>query len=97
MIALPSPTQLRGNGPARTVQMFTTCPHCSILRNGECVVCEPGDENHPSCRHCENGHYNPPSEPWYKQDIVIAIGTAVVVSVASALIIMQIQSYLNKG
>ena len=75
--------------------MFTTCPHCSILRDGDCVVCAPGDENHPSCLHCENGVYNPPPKPWYERDLVIAIGMAIVVSVSSALIIAQVQAYLK--
>jgi hypothetical protein len=86
---------LRGGG-AQTVPQFTTCPHCSILRNGECVVCAEGDENHPSCRHCEGGTYKPPADPWYKDEIVLAIGTAVVVSVCSALIIAAIQGGLKK-
>jgi hypothetical protein len=74
--------------------MFTTCPHCSILRGGECVVCQPGEENHPSCRHCENGVYDPPPEPWYQRDLVVAIGTTIVVSVISAVIFSQVQAYL---
>jgi len=94
MLVLPSPVQLQG-ADNRSVPQFTTCPHCSVLRDGTCWVCGPGDENHPACLYCENGVYNPPQRPWYKSELMIAISTAVVVSVASGLLIGQIQAYLR--
>jgi hypothetical protein len=93
MIVLPSPQlpQLRGSVP-----LFQTCPHCSMLREGSCVVCEAQDASHPSCRDCEAGVYRPPPPPFWKNDLVVSIGVAVVVSVTSALIIAGIQRYLKR-
>jgi hypothetical protein len=34
--------------------------------------------------------------PWYRNELVIAVGTTVVVSVASALILSALQKKLNK-
>jgi hypothetical protein len=75
--------------------MFTTCPHCSILRNGSCFICTPGDENHPSCQDCEGGWHNPPRTPWYQSDLTLTLFTAVTVSVISAVIISQIQRHMR--
>lgn len=72
---------------AAGVAPITTCPHCSKLVNGSCVVCSPGDL-HPSCEFCEEGRI---VMPWYRNELVVAIFTTVVVSVASALILQRIQ------
>lgn len=66
---------------------ITTCPHCSILIEGTCIPCRPGDD-HPSCRYCKNGSFSP---PWYKSEklhTALAIASA---SVASALILAMIR------
>ena len=71
---------------------ITTCPHCSMLVEGSCVTCAPGD-THPSCRDCEEGRYKP---PWYRHNLSLTIFTTVVVSVASGLIIARVNSLMKK-
>lgn len=66
---------------------ITTCPHCSILVEGSCVVCGSEDQ-HPSCLHCRDGKYKP---PWHKNQLWTAIATATVVAVASGLIAAEIR------
>lgn len=70
---------------------ITTCPHCSKLINGSCVICAPEDP-HPSCTHCEGGKF---VVPWHRNEIVVAIVTTVVVSVASAIILSRIQGAMK--
>lgn len=74
------------------ISPITTCPHCSKLINGSCVVCGPGDL-HPSCESCEEGRL---VTPWYRHELVVAIFTTVVVSVASAVILQRIQKRWGK-
>ena len=74
------------------IDPITTCPHCSKLVNGTCEVCPNGDP-HPSCDMCVDGRLK---LPWYRNELVIAVGTTVVVSVASALILSALQKKLNK-
>ena len=73
------------------VTPITTCPHCSRLIEGTCVLCEPGDP-HPSCENCVDGKF---VTPWYQTEIFLGILTTVVVTVASALIVTQIQKSLK--
>lgn len=75
--------------------VFTTCPHCSILIEGTCHVCQEGDE-HPSCAYCVDGEYRPPSPPWYKSDLFVAVAAAVVVTVASTLVVRRIERAINR-
>ena len=70
-----------------TITPITSCPHCSKLVNGTCEICLNGDP-HPSCESCENGRI---VTPWYQNELLLTIGTTVVVTVASALIIAKIQ------
>lgn len=86
MIALGSIS--RGVG----IDPITTCPHCSKLVNGTCEICLEGDP-HPSCAQCVDGRLK---QPWYQNELVIAIGTTVVVTVASALIMAALQKKLGK-
>lgn len=65
---------------------ITTCPHCSILVNGSCMLCADGD-SHPSCIDCVNGRHKP---PWHRSSLTLAITTAVVVSVISGLLVARI-------
>lgn len=62
---------------------ITTCPHCSKLVEGSCVICTPNDP-HPSCLYCEEGRIN---LPWHRKEIVVGIASAVVISVASGILI----------
>lgn len=61
------------------VAPITTCPHCSVLKEGSCVSCADG-EAHPSCKDCKGGTYQP---PWYKTELFRGFLLAVGVSVAS--------------
>lgn len=78
----------------QTRPLFTTCPHCSILKDGECVICPEGDP-HPSCEGCIEGRLPPP--PWYQHELVYAIGTAVAVSVASTILITYVGRKLDQA
>lgn len=61
-----------------------TCPPCSYLSEGSCLVCKDGD-THPGCAGCVGGR--PAPRPWYVSDFFVAMTTAVVASVAVALIV----------
>jgi hypothetical protein len=84
-----------GFGAAEVRPVFTTCPHCSYLVNGTCVVCQEGDE-HPSCAYCVDGKYYPPPEPWYKSQLTVAIITAIVVAVTSSIVVGQIEGAIKR-
>jgi hypothetical protein len=74
-------------GQLRTPVM--SCPHCSYLVEGSCVVCPDGDP-HPACEGCKNGRL--PPQPWYKNDLAIAIMTSTVVAISSAIIMGQVRA-----
>jgi hypothetical protein len=74
------------------IDPITTCPHCSRLVNGTCEICVDGDP-HPSCHMCVNGQLK---MPWYRNELVIAVGTTIVVTVASAIILAAIQKKIGK-
>lgn len=71
---------------AATVPLITTCPHCSRLVDGTCVVCEDG-ETHPSCHDCISGRLTP---PLWRNEFLITIATTVVVTVLSGLIVAKL-------
>lgn len=74
-------------GQTRTPVM--TCPHCSYLVEGSCVIC-PNGHPHPSCEGCLDGRL--PPRPWYRHELVIAITTATMVSIASAILVQQVKA-----
>ncbi len=74
-------------GQTRTPVM--SCPHCSYLVEGSCLVCTEGNQ-HPACEGCVNGRLQP--RPWYKHEIVLAVATATLVSIASAIIVHQVKA-----
>lgn len=74
------------------IDPITTCPHCSKLVAGTCEICTEGDP-HPSCESCENGKLK---IPWYQNELVIAVGTTVVVTVASAIILAALRKKFGK-
>lgn len=61
-----------------------TCPECSFLKNGDCVVCVTGDD-HPACSGCSDGKV-----VWYRRPLVVSIATAVVVSVVAGVVVQQV-------
>lgn len=87
----PLPSAPTALGPV-TVQspVIVTCPHCSILHEGSCVPCPPGDVAHPACVDCDGPVYRPPpapAEPWYRNEFVMVALTSVIAGVATALIV----------
>lgn len=81
------------------VTPITTCPHCSKLVNGTCVICEEHDQ-HPSCHYCVGGHYVPPAPRWYETDtarsIALTVATAAVIAVISPLVINKIEAWSTR-
>lgn len=71
-----------------SIQPITTCPHCSKLQDGSCRICFEGDP-HPSCESCVDGRL---VIPWYQNELFIAVTTAVVVTVISAVIVNKLQN-----
>jgi hypothetical protein len=84
-----------GLGAAELRPIFTTCPHCSYLVEGSCVVCQPGDA-HPSCQDCVDGQYRPPATAWYRSQFALAVLTAVLVAVSSSLVVNRIERAIAK-
>ncbi len=70
-----------------------SCPQCSVLVEGTCVICEPNSP-HPSCQYCQGGTFKP---PWHKNPMTTAVVMSVVVAVISGLIIRQISKQLHIG
>ena len=64
-----------------------TCPHCSYLSGGECLICA-NDDPHPACEGCVDGRL--PKRKWYQGDLAIAIFTATIVSVSTGIIVRQL-------
>jgi hypothetical protein len=62
-----------------------TCPECSFLKNGDCVVCVSG-EDHPACDGCSDGRV-----VWYRRPLFVSVATAVVVSIIAGVAVHQIE------
>jgi hypothetical protein len=76
------------------VPVFTTCPHCSYLQDGTCVVCADSDA-HPGCTDCVGGQYLPPKPPWWKSQFVSSLAISVTATVISMVLVVKIQQYLS--
>jgi len=72
-------------GQVETRVAIVSCPDCTYLQDGSCVVCQDPDA-HPSCDGCRDGKV-----VWYRRPLVLSIGTAVVVSVLAGIVVKQIQ------
>lgn len=87
------PTQFgRRVALGETQPVVMTCPHCSYLWDGRCVICADGDP-HPGCEDCVGGKL--PRAPWYYNDLLLSIGTAVVVTVAVSLLVPRVERWLK--
>jgi hypothetical protein len=75
------------------VPVVTTCPPCSYLWEGKCLVCEEGD-THPGCRGCIDGQL--PKPPWYKSDFFVTVTASVLVAVVSTLIVARLERRLSR-
>lgn len=68
---------------------IVSCPECSYLRDGECVVCVDG-EAHPACDGCHSGEL-----VWYRRPIFVSVVTSVAVSLIATLIATKIARRLD--
>ncbi len=64
---------------------IVTCPECSFLKNGDCVVCIDGGD-HPACSGCSDGQVI-----WYRRPMFVSIATAVVVSILAGIVVHQVE------
>ena len=64
-----------------------TCPECSYLKNGDCVVCVSG-EDHPACDGCSDGRV-----VWYRRPLFVSVATAVVVSLVAGVVVHQFEKH----
>lgn len=62
---------------------ITSCPHCSILINGTCEICEDGDP-HPSCHQCVNGRH---VVPWYQSGLFLSALVYVSAGITTAILV----------
>lgn len=85
------PIPARSLGDAVPAQ--ATCPPCSYLWEGSCKICADGDP-HPGCEVCMGGKLRPP--PWYKSELMLAVSSALIVSLAVALLVPRIERALAK-
>jgi hypothetical protein len=68
---LSVPTQV---GQSDTKLAIVSCPPCSYMRDGECVVCMDG-EPHPACNGCSGG-----AVVWYRTPFFVSLVTSLVAS-----------------
>ncbi len=75
-----------------TVPVVTSCPHCSYLVEGTCVVCD-NEDPHPGCVNCVDGL--PEGSPWYFHPLTLSIGSAVAVAVVVALVVPRLEKAIT--
>jgi hypothetical protein len=80
---------------ASSVPVFTTCPHCSYLSEGSCIVCANGDP-HPGCEDCVDGKYSPANPPWYKSDFLRTLAASLTVSIVSMFVVFGVRDYMDR-
>jgi hypothetical protein len=72
-------------GQLETRQAVVSCPECTYLQGGDCVVCvDP--EDHPACDGCRDGRV-----VWYRRPLFLSVATAVTVSLIAGVIVAQIR------
>jgi hypothetical protein len=74
-------------GQVETRMALVTCPECTYLRDGDCVVCS-GPDDHPSCDGCRNGRV-----VWYRRPLFVSVTTAVAVSLVAGVIVSKIKKH----
>ena len=79
-----------------TQPAITSCPPCSYLVSGSCLVCANGDQ-HPGCQDCVNGRYAPPPTPWYKTPFFFSVMVIVTASMLSTIVAARINKVLGNG
>jgi hypothetical protein len=76
---------LRATGAVETRQAVVSCPTCTYLEDGTCVVCVSPDD-HPACDGCRNGQVI-----WYRRPLFVSVVMAVTVSLIAGLAVSQIK------
>ncbi len=71
-----------------TVPVVTSCPRCSYLVEGTCLICL-NEDPHPGCVKCVDGL--PERDPWYLHPLTLAVGSAVVISLTVALVVPRLE------
>jgi hypothetical protein len=77
----------RATGQVDTRMAVVTCPECTYLKDGDCVVCA-GPDDHPSCDGCRDGRV-----VWYRRPLFISVTTAVAVSLIAGVVVRKIQKH----
>jgi hypothetical protein len=72
-------------GQVETRQAIVSCPECTYLQDGNCVVCA-GPDDHPACDGCRDGRV-----VWYRRPLFVSVVTAVAVSLAAGVIVKQVK------
>ena len=65
-----------------------SCPPCSYLVDGSCMVCPDGD-GHPGCAGCVGGRMAPPA--WYKSDLFISVAGSLIVTIIGAMALTEMK------
>jgi hypothetical protein len=74
-------------GQAETRQAIISCPECTYLSGGDCVVCA-GPDDHPACDGCRDGRV-----VWYRRPMVVSVVLAVTVSLIAGVIVTQVKKH----
>jgi len=77
----------RSTGEVSSRVAIVTCPECSFLQDGDCVVCVSG-EDHPACSGCSDGKII-----WYRRPMFVSIMTAIVVSAVAGVAVHQLEKH----
>lgn len=76
-------------GAVETRAAIVSCPTCTYLTGGDCVVCEaPSD--HPACDGCRDG-----AVVWYRKPVVVNIAAAVVVSIIAGVVVARMKRHVD--
>ncbi len=80
---------LRATGDVDTRAAIVTCPTCTYLKDGSCVVCQTSYD-HPSCSGCENGEV-----VWYRKPFFVSVASAVVISLVAGVAVAHIRKHVR--
>jgi len=76
-----------GTGAVESRLAIVTCPECTYLKGGDCIVCVTG-EDHPACGGCSDGQV-----VWYRRPLFVSVATAVVVSLVAGVVVHQVEKH----
>lgn len=76
-------------GQADTKLAIVSCPPCTYLADGHCVVCMDG-EAHPGCEGCVDG-----APAWYRRPFFVSLVTSLVVSSVATVVVYKMERRLK--